>query len=367
MDTLEHFSNYESAADDVLTVKKWQEMDIPILKGPAVDYALLSHSYGSKKSVFDNAEKGEDYKWRYSGPYLPDMPAGDFKRYIKNKIKPRREEFIKFVARYQHIYAIDYQSTSHSGESYYGRGLEDESPMQQRRKAMEESPDEKVPGEIDPDKVDILALRADSFLLEHLVLAFLDIPFYSRPHRTHPSGGLHYTRSSAHLRNDPVEGLQSGPKPVPGRLMNYSPSTGGLVGVGGIVAKATDAGRLDEAIRTHNDRSRTRKFLPGIAKLDALGRVLLDVDTVSETPGYRSIYGGDGSGEGGESTRMLLKNMIGNSRSYGGLYNAGDEVGASPGPRVSGVVGANPGKSHQSDDVMELLMSRSIIPRRSGA
>lgn len=34
LDTLEHFTTYESASDDVLTLKKWQEMDVPSSAGP---------------------------------------------------------------------------------------------------------------------------------------------------------------------------------------------------------------------------------------------------------------------------------------------------------------------------------------------
>lgn len=324
---------YESAGDDVITVKKWQEMDIPILKGPAIDHALLSHSYGKKETVFDSTEGSGDekYKWRFEGPYLPDMPAGEFRRFLEKKIKPRREEFLAFVKEHKHKYAA-----TPSGRSSYSNSPSQTVALKSAAKRTDED--------------DVLALRADVFLLEKLVLEFLDIPFYSRPHRTHPSGGLHYTRSSAPLRNDPTEGPHPLPKPVPGRYMNFSPATGALVGVGGIVAKATDAGRLDDTIKLHNNRSNTRKYLPVRAKLDALGRVLLDVDMVNEdgeqAGGYRQgMYSRVGDGRSGETAADVLKNMV--PRNYGGLYNSAEPPKA---------VGFATGRTNaQPQDVMDLL------------
>ncbi|RPB12824.1 hypothetical protein P167DRAFT_506044, partial [Morchella conica CCBAS932] len=246
LDTLEHFTTYESASDDVLTLKKWQEMDVPILRGPTVETSALASMYTIRHSVFDfapDAPHKECYTWRFKGPYIPDMPAGDFARYIETQVKPRRAEFREFPE-------VDLHQTH--------------------------TPPTTAAASDAPVEVDMLALRADMFLLGRLVVAFLDLPTLTRPHRTHPSGGLHYTRSTAAMRNDPETGPQGEPKAVTGRYMNYSGAYGTMIGVGGFVAKSVDAMRMEDPLRLYNNRQHTRKYVPDRARLDALGRVLLD-------------------------------------------------------------------------------------------
>lgn len=374
LDTLEHFTTYESAADDVLTLKKWQEMDLPLLKGPAIVHTLESHSYSRREPVFDGgsttddnllkaaepgraaekatekaAEKAvETYKWRFKGPYLPDLPAGEFSHYIETKIKPRREEFIAYVTRYQHRWG---------GKSSF-----------QERSDVRNSSDEQWSDEptddtdlLDP--IDVRALRADPDLLEKLAVRFLDLPLYSRPHRTHPSGGLHYTRSSAHVGNDPLDGPRAGPKQVLGRNMNHQSSTGALVGVGGIVAKATDAGRLDDSVRLYNNRYHVKKYVPGKARLDALGRVLLDVDIISD--GSQGAYSGlrrlgytnMGLAGSGEEATDMLKTMGGSGRGrYAGVYDSMSDL-PKTGEGRPGRAGPTVEKQQHMDDVMDLLAS----------
>lgn len=361
LDTLEHFTTYESAADDVLTLKKWQEMDVPILKGPAIDHTLASHSYALRETVFDGipGEDTETYKWRYDGPYLPDMPAGEFKRYVTDKIKPRREEFIAYVTAHR-------QTWTEEGGSF-GDTLEARPPLQRSRAEGERHPSgppqQQQQQQPEPQQeqkplepVDIRALRADSYLLRSLVMRFLDLPFYSRPHRTHPSGGLYYTRSGAHVRNDPVDGPGPGAKVVSGRNMNHQSSTGALVGIGGIVAKATDAGRLEDTARVYNNRYQVKKYVPGTAKLDALGRILLDVDSAGDGTtqgaygGFRSL-GYASRGLTGESAADLLKNMGGGGR-FTRVY---DSVSGLASEGRTGRPAPTAENQKQMDDVMDLL------------
>lgn len=362
LDTLEHFTTYESAADDVITLKKWQEMDLPLLKGPAIHHSLESHSFARRESVFDGGDPdkgGEKYKWRFEGPYLPDLPAGEFKHYIETKIKPRRKEFVAFVTKYQHEWG---------GKSSFGdRPDQQWGSTEERRWADEMEEEEKKEAaaaagggveegtEAPLEDIDIRALRADPDLLEKLAMQFLDLPLYSRPHRTHPSGGLHYTRSAAHVRNDPVEGPRAGAKLVPGRNMNHQSSTGALVGLGGIVAKATDAGRHEDSIRMYNNRYQVKKYVPGKAKLDALGRILLDVDIMNDESsqgsygGSRSIgYASMGLARTGEAAVDILKTVGGTGGRYSGIYDSMGGAGdRRPGPTVE--------KQQFVDDVMDLL------------
>lgn len=371
LDTLEHFTTYESAADDVLTLKKWQEMDLPLLKGPAIDHSLESHSFARRESVFDGGDT-EEYKWRFEGPYLPDLPAGEFKRYIETKIKPRRAEFVAYVTEHQEKWGSkssfsdrpDQGAPGKWGSAQGGETWTDE--KKKKKGGLDEAPLEDI-DEAPLEDIDVRALRADPDLLEKLAMQFLDLPFYSRPHRTHPSGGLHYTRSAAHIRNDPIEGPQAGAKLVPGRNMNYQSSTGALVGLGGIVAKATDAGRLEDSVRTYNNRYQVKKYVPGRAKLDALGRVLLDVDIINNESsqgaygGSRSIgYASMGLARTGETATDILKTLGGGGGRYSGVYdsvrepkNTGDGKPVVEGRPVVG--GRSAEKQKYVDDVMDLL------------
>lgn len=356
LDTLEHFTTYESAADDVLTLKKWQEMDLPLLKGPAISHSLESHSFARRESVFDGGDT-EEYKWRFDGPYLPDLPAGEFKRYIEAKIKPRRAEFVAYVTKHQDKWASKSSFSDRPDQGAPGQwGGEKWTDEKKEKGGLDEGPLDETPLE----DIDVRALRADPDLLEKLAMQFLDLPFYSRPHRTHPSGGLHYTRSAAHVRNDPIEGPHAGAKLVPGRNMNYQSSTGALVGLGGIVAKATDAGRLEDSVRTYNNRYQVKKYVPGRAKLDALGRVLLDVDIMNNEPsqgaygGSRSIgYASMGLARTGETATDILKTIGGGGGRYSGVYDSVREPKkTSDGePQKRG----SAGRQYVVDDVMDLL------------
>lgn len=378
LDTLEHFTTYESAGDDVLTLKKWQEMDLPLLKGPAIVHTLESHSYSRREPVFDGGsgstadepgvtadesrmaagESGmaaETYKWRYKGPYLADLPAGEFRRYIEAKIKPRRKEFIAYVVRHQ---------AKWGGRSSFEE-WSDARSSDAEQWADEPSDDEA--GESLED-IDVRALRADPDLLEKLAVRFLDLPLYSRPHRTHPSGGLHYTRSAAHVGNDPVDGPRAGAKQVPGRNMNHQSITGALVGVAGIVAKATDAGRLEDSIRLYNNRYHVKKYVPGKARLDALGRVLLDVDIISDESqgaygGLRVLgYASMGLAGNGQEATDILRTMGGSGRGYAGVYDSMSDLRKGGEGRLgkAGKAGPTAEKQQHMDDVMDLLASHKF-------
>ncbi|KAI5838984.1 mitochondrial ribosomal protein subunit-domain-containing protein [Morchella snyderi] len=319
LDTLEHFTTYESAADDVLTLKKWQEMDVPVLQGPTVDTSALASILTARHSVFKfsaEAPNKENYTWRFRGPYVPDMSAGEFARYIDKQVKPRRAEFLEFYSPSTYTPATG-------------------APAQADPPALHADTDTPTPTptpDVDaPVEVDLLALRADVFLLGRLVVAFLDLPTLTRPHRTHPSGGLHYTRSTAAARYDPLLGPRAETRPVTGRYLNYTGAYGTMIGVGGFVAKSVDAMRLDDPLKLYNNRQHTRKYVPDKARLDALGRVLLDVETLHEdgSGGGRSVY--DVGGGGGDAAALLRG--FGATRRWDSLYNADKEIN---GPGAAG-------------------------------
>lgn len=277
LDTIERFMTFESANDDVLTLKKWQEIDLPLVKSPAL-VGELSAATRPLDSVFDdNSSAGEGYKWKYLGPFLLDMPADEFKRYVLKKVKPRQKEFEAFVEERMAAATAD-------GETG------------------------KVKVEVNMNE-----LRADTLKFLGLVTDFLDIPRSGgRPYRTHPSAGLHYTRSAAHIPYDP----EHGPRPsrsVPGRSLNSGPATP-VVGIGGVAALLRENNNYFSSSRTHGDRRQVRDYEPRSAYISTRGRIMMDVKpavSYEEAIGMRSkgpgmIWGSEDAG----SVRDKLMGLV---------------------------------------------------------
>ena len=247
LDTIERFMTFESANDDVLTLKKWQEIDLPLTKSPAL-VGELSVATRPLESVFDdNVSSGEGYKWKHLGPFLLDMPADEFKRYVLKKVKPRQKEFEAYVAKHMAEARGVYESAATAnGEAE----------------------------ETEETEVNMVKLRADTMKFLSLVTDFLDIPRSGRPYRTHPSAGLHYTRSAAHIPHDP----EHGPRPsrsAPGRSLNSGlPSA--VVGIGGVAAALRDNTNYPDRVRIHNDRRQVRDYEPRSAYISTRGRIMMD-------------------------------------------------------------------------------------------
>jgi len=284
LDTIERFMTFESANDDVLTLKKWQEIDLPLVKSPAL-VGELSAATRPVDSVFDdNSSAGELYKWKYLGPFLLDMPADEFKRYVLKKVKPRQKEFEDFVEKHMEEALGVYESA-----------------------ATADGETEKVKVKVNMDQ-----LRADTMKFLSLVTDFLDIPRSGRPYRTHPSAGLHYTRSAAHIPYDP----EHGPRPsrsVPGRSLN-SGSPSPVVGIGGVAAVLRENNNYFSSSRTHGDRRQVRDYEPRSAYISTRGRIMMDVKpavSYEEAIGMRSQGPGTiwGSGDA-RFVRDKLKGLV---------------------------------------------------------
>ncbi|KAI5858467.1 mitochondrial ribosomal protein MRP51 [Tricharina praecox] len=258
LDTIEHMTTFESAHDDVYTLRKWQELDVALY--PPVsehDYDMDSRTFDPRNTVFDEV-KPEAYKWRYEGPFVKGMAPKDLREYIKKEIVPRKDEFYDFVAKRQRVDKIKRKHMM-AGEVV--------SPAQIEKEAEG----------LEIEKVDIMKIRADHPYLERLVIDFLDIPI-NKPPSTHPSAGLHYTRSNAYAYNDPELGPQQAKKEVPGRRLGWQPATGQVAGIAGVVAKVQR-----NSMRTtprNEDRFPVHKYRPVKAGIDSKGKIQLAVDQV---------------------------------------------------------------------------------------
>lgn len=268
LDTINHMTTFESAHDTVYTHRKWQEMDVPITKDQSLDLhasnsTRLGGDFENRSTVFDSDTAPENYKWRYASPYTNTMTDAEITEFIEKKVRSRRQEFLEFVARKNNYDKVVAQ--------FKEEGRQDVTPEEIQAAA----------DKLELEPVDMKKLRAHRMALESLVAQFLDMPIQSQPYTVHPSGGLHYTRSNAHMVNDPERGPQEKNAPVPGRELNLVGAIQ-IVGVAGVTAAVQRSTAHWTGVRNKFDRMTIHKYRPLKAHLDPRGKIMLEVEQVRE-------------------------------------------------------------------------------------
>ncbi|KAL8908590.1 MAG: hypothetical protein Q9171_005387 [Xanthocarpia ochracea] len=279
IDSIDHITEFESAADHTLTLQKWQEICLPISmpvkqKVGMLDHASLNTRHTSPTSVFeatyDNTERKDNQndarRWKFKGPWLAGKTEGEFDQYLERHIKQRKLEFRNFA----HDRLVKEKRVDH------------------RRKAQESGDSDDGRVEVTEDDVDsyLKQLRHDEVRLYMLVEDFLDLPISADlqqsagtfivmmdsdrgPPKTHLSAGLSYLRTASHMTNHPVLGPMEEEPPVQARVLRpqYTNSVVkhycALLGIGGVAAE-------DTTVRTafkENPKGRVGK--PGIQSFDA--------------------------------------------------------------------------------------------------
>ncbi|KAF3767975.1 hypothetical protein M406DRAFT_289256 [Cryphonectria parasitica EP155] len=263
VDSLEHVTDFTSAADHTLSLEKWQEMNIAVSlphNAKAEGVSLLTKMDDALESVFedkhdftaiDDAEKINEAghkRWKFKGPWLANLTEGEFQTYLKREVRGRRAEFRQFLR----------------------QQIAPDLTKKAKQRAMDEGLDREIP-DVRPEEVtdeqvlDFLReVREYRQVLYDLVGKFLDLaplePPYAADHlgalapgqtkqisrpnpyardgppATHPSAGLSYLRSNAYLENHPVYGPQQKHKPVKARIMHLGTGQNASVGVGGFVS-----------------------------------------------------------------------------------------------------------------------------------
>ncbi|KAF2152140.1 hypothetical protein K461DRAFT_279675 [Myriangium duriaei CBS 260.36] len=299
VDTLEHITDFDSAADHTLTYKKWQEMNVhmtlmppktgtgqyPTSPLPPSAFTGLSDNtivqddrqrginklpLGVERATRLRAMKGpgvaDDHmsRWRYEGPNLPSMPQAEFDRYVRRVVESpeMRREFRQFLISVR-----------------VERKREDELERMRKETGFDPSSQEDVARLerackiVDPEKdVDeyILRLRNKSddlsSELPRLIGEFFDLPPFPRnrrsntghgttklnllvpeeeetvSHATHPSAGLAYSKSNAFIENHPIHGPQLERTPTEARVLRPRESSvtqaeSALLGLAGFAVK----------------------------------------------------------------------------------------------------------------------------------
>ena len=256
LDTFEHVTDFESAGDHVMTLKKFQELSLPISKTTNTGVPA-GIGGGRHESVFESTsdnmiETGSPNakRYRYRGPWLAGQTQAEYERLLK-KAGSQRERFLTMVR--EHL-----ANKRHAEKEREARAEGEELPNK--------SP---VPLTDSEFKQALRELRANPSALGPLVNRFFDLATppvvptsymmksnwtagpsdlsavryaHEGPPKTHPSAGLSYIRTLSHLDNHPVAGPQQHQRPVPTRFLRaksrvQSSAIRALVGVGGIVVE----------------------------------------------------------------------------------------------------------------------------------
>lgn len=263
IDTFEHVTDFESAADHTVTLEKFQELHMPMSLPAKINYAnaLIPRHQSPFENLVDNTENSESLnepgakQFRHSGPWLAGQTETEFQAYL-HRIQRRRPELLQKLR--ERLVA---KRTSERRKQAQDNG-EDLEGLDQPVQVTEEEFQNYVK-----------SLRSDPLALGPVVFELLDLPsppavpsdrigsrYYqspgtklsspeyaiSGPPKTHPSAGLSYTRSHALLYNHPKYGPQTYQRPVEARILRPKGRFKGrmskaIAGIGGIAVEDLNA------------------------------------------------------------------------------------------------------------------------------
>lgn len=312
VDTINLFTDFESAGDHVRTLEKWREMNIPLATKPE------ERSTGSGRSppavsafhgAIDNTQLTDEMrekgfsKWKYDGPWVAGMGDGKFRSYVERTVRYRKDEFRAHLKKY-----------------LFGQAFQDALRIARENGVLEEELPTKETFKLSDEEFvrRLKALREDTTLasvLPRLIVSFFDLPpsfaeNLSRssaaqmleangmggprdkgPPTTHMSAGLSYLRSSAFLHNHPILGPRDTREPVEARLLTGKQTTQKVqtnvkAGVGGVIAQldlVNNAKRFNDQFTyiKYEEQDGPKVWVsPERAFIDSNGRIRLSVKTV---------------------------------------------------------------------------------------
>ena len=258
-DTFEHVTDFESAADHVVTLEKFQELNLPI---SLMQSDNLGRQFNPKhespfERQFDNTHESaerneaEAKQFRKSGPWVPEMSETEFTRFLAKaqSEKPRLLEQLRrdWEAKTHALRRKDAQDKGEDLETLEFPKLDDEQFMTYI-KELRANPEELGP--VVYDLFDLPptgppppgAFKGPKYSSPTLDLSSSQYAYLGPP-KTHPSAGLSYHRSHALIHNHPENGPQTGGRPVEARILRprgkfrNRTAWSAAIGVGGIVTE----------------------------------------------------------------------------------------------------------------------------------
>ncbi len=302
IDSIEHITDFESAADHVLTLQKWKELNLPIRFIKKSNRDDSTSVFEPKLDNISSNALSSHRRWRYEGPWLAGQTGWEFDELLK-RVKDRKSEFQRFVRA-----RLDAERHASRRQEAIDGGLD----LNQGEAA----------GVTDEEFDEHLHyLRATHSAFGPLIAEFLDLPegpkattstaspkdgfSYGRttlaaeaykeigPPRTHPSAGLSYYRSGAHVSNHPTFGPQQHNPPVVARVLRPSIRRKGAdLGIAGFVASnSASSTLLASKTKQWQPIAGGAKVVarPKAAAIDADGRVVLSAESASQDS--QRVYG----------------------------------------------------------------------------
>ena len=244
VDSIDHITDFGSAADHVMTLRKWQEINVPLSR--QVTSKRASMATAPAESVFDSQYDNTEVddrtssnrrreRWKYKGPWIAGKSNGEFNHYLEKSVKKKKLDFRRFL----------------------GEKLAPIKATERRREAMERGEDLEATVTVTNEELEtyIKRLRNDENAMHLLIEEYLDLPRdksqalgdmesgYDEkgPPTTHPSAGLSYLRTDSFMSNHPEFGPQEHSTTLnarvvaPQRVRGHAKRTA-LVGVAGVVA-----------------------------------------------------------------------------------------------------------------------------------
>lgn len=325
LDTFEHVTDFESAADHTMTLEKFQQLHMPMSLPEKVLYAggQVPRHRSPFESHVDNTETSKGLEapgaqqFRHSGPWLVGQTEAQFEAYLK-KVRGRKPELLQQLR-----------------ERWIAKRS-----AEQRKRAQDNGEDLETLEPVTVSEEDfqayIKSLRADPSALGHVIFELLDLPSppavpaarmshknyappatklsatvyaVTGPPKTHPSAGLSYTRSHALLYNHPQYGPQTRQRPVEARILRpkgrfKGKTSKAVAGVAGITVEDLNAQTFPDGHPpglVHFDAN-----IPGGAKywvtpirasVTSDGRI--NLASYNATPASKAAHGIDGYGQSG--------------------------------------------------------------------
>ncbi|KAI1395117.1 mitochondrial ribosomal protein MRP51 [Hypoxylon fuscum] len=322
VDSTEHVTDFQSASDHTITLRKFQEMNLPI-SVPSAHNIDRYAQVGYPKSVFEESadvtaldakQKVElaNKRWKFTGPWLAGMSDGDFDKYLEKQVRGRRSEFRTFLKETlaTEITADQTQKAREAGE-----------PSEPPPVSVSEITDNRLTDYI-------RELRQDRMTLYKLVSRFLDLapidlnieyrmlgkmapgkqydldrgsPYGANgPPITHPSAGLTYLRTRNFQENHALYGPQKHHAPVKARILKPTHfatySFGPSIGIAGFVGSTPNHESVFNAKKQKNQSGFSKALhelelekhggsklyvQPTTAVVDSSGRVCIDIEEAS--------------------------------------------------------------------------------------
>jgi hypothetical protein len=334
---MEHVTDFRSASDHTMTLKKFQELNLPIsVPSPHVDTRPRSvfEEDGDVTAIEpDQAKAIENKRWKFKGPWLAGMTDGEFNKWLEKNVRTKRVEFRAYL------------------KEVYAKELTEEQRVEAIRDNLPIPPEVKA-GDITEDHlVEYLRdIRQDRLVLFRHVSRFLDLapltteteylssmklyrsqsfddesPYgINGPPITHPSAGLSYLRTPNFIDNHPIYGPQKYHPVVKARVLKpRNVGTGvhdPVIGVAGFVAnRALDQRNLGNPTSFNSPRGKPLAQLdlerPGGSKLyykldsasiDSSGRVRINVSE----PGQEQT-----------TAELVVKEMLGETNEKYEVYS----------------------------------------------